>query len=460
MKIQLEDTIAAIATPTGEGAVAIVRMSGLNSLDIADRVFKGKVQLRNAEGYTVHYGEMRDSDNQVVDFVLGAVFRKPHSYTGEDSVEFSCHGGILVTNLVLAAVLQAGARQADPGEFTKRAYLNGKLDLSQAEAIADLIAARSERAHNNSIRQLTGKLSDALSSLRKNILEACSLLELDLDFSADNVPPIPREQIHRIIGSVGEKIESLLRTYDMGKAYRDGISVVLAGKPNVGKSSIFNRILMEDRAIVASTPGTTRDFIEESVTIDGILFRVVDTAGLRESNDPVEMLGVSRTRELLAESDIVLDVVDAPESVPHNGNTPVLGRAPKTVRVYNKIDLVDATQLEALRASSSSDNSCVFVSARDGTGIEDLRSALVGKISGNEGDSGEGVRVTSQRHKLALVSCLESLERAKEANLVGEPSEFVSFELREAVHFLSVIVGEITTDDILGNIFGTFCIGK
>lgn len=461
MKIRSEDTIAAIATPAGEGAIAIVRMSGPDSLTIADRIFHGKIRLGNADGYTVHYGELRDSADHIVDFVLSTVFRKPRSYTGEDSVEFSCHGGILVTNLVLAAILQAGARQADPGEFTKRAYLNSKLDLSQAEAVADLIAARSRKAYDISLGQLKGKLSSALTPLRKSILEACSLLELELDFSSDNVPLVPKEQIHQILGKVEAQISALLKTYDIGKAYRDGVSVVLAGKPNVGKSSIFNRILMEERAIVAPSPGTTRDFIEESVVIEGILFRIVDTAGLGSSSDPVEMSGVLRATNLLRESDIVLEVLDATESVDSQHEKPTREESmAKAVRVYNKIDLIDSAQFEMLKTPNGSGDSCVFVSALSGAGIDDLRKAMVRSVVGNGSNSEEGLRVTSLRHKLALGSCLESIKRAKSSNLAGESNEFVSFELRQAVESLSVIVGEITTDDILDSVFGKFCIGK
>ena len=461
MKIRPEDTIAAVATPAGEGAIAIVRMSGPNSLSIAERVFHGRVPLSLADGYTVHYGEMRDSNDQPVDFVLATVFRKPNSYTGEDSVEFSCHGGIFVTNLVLTTLLRAGARQSDPGEFTKRAYINGKLDLSQAEAVADLIAARSEKAHINSLHQLTGKLSDVLAPLRKSILEVCSLLELELDFSADNVPLIPKEEIHGIIDEVSGQIEAMLRTYDTGKAYRDGVSVVFAGRPNVGKSSIFNRLLTEERAIVASTPGTTRDFIEESVVIDGILFRIIDTAGLRESDDPVEMAGVSRTTALLMESDIVLEVVDASESIPHHNNNPIETMAtPKSVRVYNKIDLIESAQLETFKESNASKHSFIFVSALSGLGIEDLRRAMVKQVADGGSNSDEGIRVTSRRHNDALLSALRSIKLARSSSVAGEPNEIVSFELRQALEAISVIIGETTTDDILDGIFAKFCIGK
>lgn len=461
MKIRPEDTIAAIATPAGEGAIAIVRMSGPDSLDIADRVFHGKRRLEAADGYTVHYGEIRDSVGHLVDFVLATVFRSPHSYTGEDSVEFSCHGGILVTNLVLTAILQAGARQADPGEFTKRAFMNGKLDLSQAEAVSDLIAAKSRKAYDVSISQLTGRLGNALTPLRKTLLDACALLELELDFSSDNIPLVPREQIQELLNKVEGKITALLCTYDVGKAYRDGVSVVLAGRPNVGKSSIFNRILMEDRAIVAPTPGTTRDFIEESVVIDGILFRIIDTAGLRSSSDPVEMSGVSRTTNLLRESDVVLEVLDATELLDSHPKKLIEGdQTVKSVMVLNKIDLVSSSTIERLRVSIGSEDPWVMVSALSGEGVVDLRKALVRSIVGNGSNSEEDVRVASQRHKLALASCLESIGRAKTSNLAGQSNEFTSFELRQAVDALSLIVGEITTEDILESVFGKFCIGK
>ena len=461
MKVRSEDTIAAIATPRGEGAIAIVRISGPDSIDIADRVFRGKVFLRDVDGYTVHYGELRDQTENLVDIVLVTVFRTPHSYTGEDSIEFSCHGGVIVTNLVLEALLEAGARQADPGEFTMRAYLNGKLDLSQAEAVADLISARSRKACNISMGQLKGKLTETLVPLRKSILEACSLLELELDFSADNIPLIPKDQIEATLSDVEKRVESLLRTYGLGKAYREGVSVVLAGRPNVGKSSIFNRILMNDRAIVAPTPGTTRDFIEESTIIDGIPFRIVDTAGLRSTDDLVEASGISKTMNLLKETDLVLEIFDTCEAVvSEERSLIVMGQTVHRVRVFNKIDLMDVNRVEDLRASFTPQDSCVFVSALNGNGIEDLRRAMVDSISRSGVNLEEGPQVTSKRHEQSLANCLKSIERARESNLIGEPSEFTSFELRQAADALSVIVGEITTDDILDSIFGKFCIGK
>ena len=337
------DTIAAIATPPGAGALAIIRVSGPEALVVGERVFRGAVGLSGAGGYTVHFGSIVGAGGERFDEVLVTVFRTPRSYTGEDMVEISCHGGAYVTREVLRTVLAAGARPATPGEFTRRAFLNGRIDLSQAEAVADVIAARSRRGHRVSLEQLAGRLGDAVRSLRTEMMDLCALLELELDFSEEGLDLISTLEVERRIGTVRTRISSLLASYSHGRIYRDGVSVVLAGEPNAGKSSVFNALLQQDRAIVTPVPGTTRDALEESIIIDGILFRLTDTAGLRETQDQVERLGVMRSREAVTGADIVLHVMDAsvsPVVKDHLDRMSVHGGGQHFVPVMNKCDLL------------------------------------------------------------------------------------------------------------------------
>ena len=458
MKIRPNDTIAAIATPIGEGAIAVVRVSGSESLGIVDKVFRGKTALRDASGYTVHLGEVWDQENKKVDQVLATVFREPHSYTGENSVELSCHGGILISNLVLGAILAAGARPADPGEFTKRAFLNGKLDLSQAEAVADIIAARSQKACEVSMSQLNGKLSERIGSLKKDLLEAASLLELELDFSTENVPIVERHQVQSVLSRARNSVDALLSTYELGKAYRDGVSVIIVGKPNAGKSSLFNRILMDERAIVAPIPGTTRDYIEESIVINGILFKLFDTAGLREPSGSIEAIGISKTRSLSRTADIILEVIDAAEP---DGGSDLEARSAKSIKVFNKVDLVNDKRIGEIAVNLAlQSQECVFVSALTGYGVDDLRETLAATVSDSQVRTQEDIRITNSRHKDALVRCMDGIDRAADLNDVRISNELVSFEIRQSVDALSEIVGEISTDDILNAVFGRFCIGK
>ena len=458
MKIRSADTIAAIATPIGEGAISVIRVSGPDCFGIVDNVFRGSTSLVDAGGYTVHYGRIVDAKGNLIDLVLATVFRDPHSYTGENSVEISSHGGLMVTRLVLESILRAGARQADPGEFTKRAFLNGKLDLSQAEAVADLIAARSNKAHMISVGQLAGRLSKDLRPLKNDLVEACSLLELELDFAEEEIPLISRDRVSSLIQRVDARVTTLVQSYETGRVYRDGALVVLVGRPNVGKSSLFNRLLLEERAIVSARPGTTRDFIEEPVVIDNMLFRIIDTAGIRETDDFVEGAGVRKTNDLVKKSDIVLEVVDStmekePEYLSGTG-----GNSYKVVLVRNKVDLM---RRSGRSGAPKNARPSVFVSALTGEGIDELKKAIVLSMVGNTSVSAEEtIPVTSRRQLGALLKCKESLVKAQESIHFGATNEFISLDLRQAIGALSEILGEITNEDILNSVFGNFCIGK
>jgi tRNA modification GTPase len=456
--------IVALATPAGEGAIAVVRMSGDGALEIADRVFRGAHRLREADGYTVHHGSLVTPAGEMVDEVLALVFRGPHSYTGEDAVEFSCHGGMLVTQEVIKALLKAGARQAEPGEFTRRAFMNGRIDLSQAEAVADLIAARSERARVQSLQQLEGRLGHRVGGLRKSLVELCALLELELDFSEEGIDLVGRGEVAQKIGDVKQQIVSMMGTYEAGRIDREGVLVVLAGSPNVGKSSLFNALLGEARAIVASAPGTTRDSIEESLVINGILFRLVDTAGLRRPVDPVEAEGVDRTKHQVRYADVVLLVEDLLADLKEKEIEEALHGLLKDQRlivILNKVDLVCAESVRSRYEEVTGKGvAVVATSAKSHEGIQELRKSLVGAVTQGRIDSSDGVVVANRRHLDALSDACKSLELAMDGVLERRSNEFIALDIREAAAKLGEITGEVTTQDVLDSIFARFCIGK
>lgn len=456
------DCIAAIATPPGQGAIAVIRMSGGNALEIAHKVFRGRAPLTEVPGYSVQYGMIVNSRGEILDAGLATVFREPHSYTGENSVELSCHGGSVIVRSVLEALIDGGARQAEPGEFTKRAFLNGKMDLSQAEAVADLVGAGSRRAQRASIRQLEGKLGSAVNELREQLIDLCALLELDLDFSEEGIEVITGNQVVERIAGVENRLSMLVDSFSVGRVYREGVGVVLAGKPNVGKSSLFNALLQEERAIVAAHPGTTRDTIEESLEIAGVLFRVTDTAGLREAETVVEAEGVKRARSTVGDADIILLVIDAgdePDPIAARQIADGLSQGQRIVVAYNKADLVaDAPRRSKLTAEYGLTGT--FTSATDGEGIHELKDLLAKVILVGEVDNEGDLYVTNERHYRALVKARQNLSQAKESCLALKANEFVAFDVREAAQALSEITGEITTDEVLNSIFSKFCIGK
>ncbi len=456
MKLQSPDTITAIATPTGEGAISVLRVSGPDSIGIVDRVFRGKNPLRGTPGYTIKHGAIADVNGQQIDEVLVSVFLSPNSYTGEDSVEISCHGGVFVTRKILATLIAAGARQADPGEFTKRAFLNGKLDLSQAEAVADMIRARSERALRNSKAQLGGSLGGAVRALKNDLLQLVSLLELQLDFSNEDVPIASSNIIRTRIGACKERLEGMLSSFHLGKIVRDGASVAIIGEPNVGKSSLFNRLLMEERSIVSHTPGTTRDFLEESIEVDGLQVRITDTAGLRTANDEIEAEGISRTKAVIGAADIILIVEDATNQRDQFGGVEpsslcALTEA-KTIRVLNKVDLT--------RTAQNWTPDRVRVSALTGEGIDELRQTIGKLLVGDTAAPDSDLYICSSRHREALAMSLRCLGEAMKSVESKVPTEFIASDLRLSLDSLSLITGEVTTDEILDSIFSNFCIGK
>ncbi|MEX2190258.1 MAG: tRNA uridine-5-carboxymethylaminomethyl(34) synthesis GTPase MnmE [Bacteroidota bacterium] len=468
MKAGSNDTIAAIATPVGEGGIAVIRISGANAIPLAAKGFKGRAPLESAATHTAHVGGFHAPDGAFLDEVVAVVFREPTSYTGENVVEISCHGGVMVPRTILHSILEYGARLAEPGEFTKRAFLNSRIDLSQAEAVASLIHAGSERSHRSSLNQLQGELGRQINTLREGLIRATGLLELELDFAEEGLEFTDKTKVANQIRGALEIIRGLRESYHAGRLYRDGVKVVLAGMPNVGKSSLLNALLKEQRAIVTDIPGTTRDSIEESLSISGLAFRIVDTAGLREAVDRVEQEGVKRSEDQINSSDLLVLVIDGSKAVgteelklAERLAQDLRGKA-STIIAFNKMDLKPGTNgvLEQ-SVSSIHPQAVVRVSALTGEGLEKLRAVLVeSALMGQHASSENSVTVTNVRHYRVLVESAQSLDLALRSLEEGASGEFVTPDIRAALDSLGEITGAVTTDEILNEIFAKFCIGK
>ena len=446
------ETIVAPATAAG-GAIAVVRVSGREAFTLCDRLFRGRKPLAGAEGYTVHYGEIMDGD-RIVDDVLATVFRAPHSYTGEDSVEISCHGSSYIVSEILRLLTAAGGRMAQPGEFTIRAYLAGKLDLSQAEAVADTIAASSRAAHALASTQMRGGYSDELERLRDKLLNLTSLLELELDFSEEEVEFADRTALRETMQRIGAEIDRLRNSFSLGNAIKEGVAVAIAGAPNVGKSTLLNRLLNEERAMVSEIAGTTRDVIEERANIGGILFRFLDTAGIRSTDDRLERMGIERTMESIRRAQIVIHMIDAPT---------LAGTLPEpdfTLRPDQKI-LTVANKIDKASASLNLPENIIAISAKQGTGIDHLCDALRRTVDTEALYHGDPV-VSNSRHYEALTTAREALDRALDGLGNDLPADLLSEEIRQVIHHLGSITarGSIAPDEVLQNIFSKFCIGK
>lgn len=459
----LADVIAAIATPLGEGGLSIIRVSGDSAIEMIDRQFRGKHELISVPTHTAHVGYFLDKEGKPIDEVVVTIFRKPHSYTCQDLAEISCHGGLFVTRRLLEGVLDCGARMAEPGEFTKRAFLNGRIDLAQAEAVAAIIRSRSDWSLKTSLSQLQGGFSERILRLRDKLVGVCGLLELELDFAEEGLELTDRSQILKDADAICAELQEYIQSYRFGKLCRDGIRVAIVGRPNVGKSSILNMLLTEERAIVSELPGTTRDTIEESFLINGLLFTVTDTAGLRESRDVVELEGMSRAMKEVRASDVVLFVVD-PGDQDSAADEILLGElllknpGQEIVIVENKIDLRGSQP--ANFQSPISDHTVVHISAKTGEGLTTLKEALA-KAGFAEGErSDKSIMVTSARQYNSLLGSLNSLMGARRDIVERKSGEFIAVNLRESLDKLGEIVGVVTTEDILNQVFSMFCIGK
>lgn len=467
-----EECICALATPAG-GAIGIIRLSGSEAIRLTDKVFvsvSGK-QLSVAKPNTLHYGEIKDKDGHTIDDVLVSVFRAPHSYTGEDSTEISCHGSRYILQQVLQRLIEVGCRQAEPGEYTRRAYMNGKMDLSQAEAVADLIASTNKATHQMALSQLKGHFSSELTLLREKLLKMTSLLELELDFSDhEELEFADRSELRALAAEIEKKITTLAHSFETGNALKQGVPVAIVGKTNVGKSTLLNRLLHEEKAIVSNIHGTTRDVIEDTTLIDGITFRFIDTAGIRKTDDVVENIGIERTYQKMEEAKIVIWLLDAQPTEAEIEDMKEKNQGKKLLMVFNKIDEIsfDKTVLssdENCQTSSSislSDEnvSILNISARTGENVLDLEQALVRAADIPEITEND-VIVTSARHYEALLRADESLSRVLESMDMGMSGDIIAEDLKMVLEELGEITGgQISSQETLNNIFKHFCIGK
>ncbi len=458
----MEDTIAAIATPPGTGSIGIIRVSGPRSRDIASLIFRPSNKTDGFNSHRLYHGDIISPDTgRVIDEVLISFMMKPHSYTGEDILEINCHGSAFILQSVLSLVIKAGARLAEPGEFTKRAFLNNRIDLSQAEAVAETIMAQTDRALDLAVSHLKGDLAGKIETVRIAIIDILAILETSIDFSDEDVevgnPPSAARDIEAIIGDLTE----LASTYGEGKIYRDGINAVIAGRPNVGKSSLLNRLLGEKRAIVTAMPGTTRDFIEEIIPIKGVLVRLTDTAGIREPQNIIEKEGVNLVWEKLSQADVVIVVIDGSERLTREDIEIIEKcKAKRFFLVINKADLPHVIDKKELASLAPDVMPPIWISAKHGEGIPALKDAIH-SLALNGADCGPTLTIVSNiRHKMAIEKTRYLLSKARDGILQGLSPEFPAFDIRQALESLGEIAGETVTEEVLDRIFATFCIGK
>ena len=463
-----EECICALATPAG-GAIGIIRLSGSEAIRLTDKVFvsvSGK-QLSAAKPNTLHYGEIKDKDGHTIDDVLVSVFRAPHSYTGEDSTEISCHGSRYILQQVLQRLIEVGCRQAEPGEYTRRAYMNGKMDLSQAEAVADLIASTNKATHQMALSQLKGHFSSELTLLREKLLKMTSLLELELDFSDhEELEFADRSELRALAAEIEKKITTLAHSFETGNALKQGVPVAIVGKTNVGKSTLLNRLLHEEKAIVSDIHGTTRDVIEDTTLIDGITFRFIDTAGIRKTDDVVENIGIERTFQKMEEAKIVIWLLDEQPSVSEIEEMKQKNQGKKLLVVFNKMDKLEGEKLEfdkfthSCGSDPSEAESPLFISARTGENVSSLEQALV-KAADIPEITENDVIITSARHYEALLRAQDSLSRVLESMEMGMSGDIIAEDLKMVLEELGEITGgQISSQETLNNIFKHFCIGK
>lgn len=450
--LENQDTICALATANGVGAISVIRLSGAKSFEVTEALFSKS--LKDKKSHTVHFGTV-SSNEGLIDEVLVTIFEQGKSYTGEESVEISCHGSTFIQEKIIAALISNGARMANPGEFTQRAFLNGNLDLSQAEAVADLIASQSRSAHDIALKQLRGKFSNELKDLREQLIHFASLVELELDFAEEDVEFADRSELKILVSNVLAYVRRMAQSFELGNAIKNGVPVAIVGAPNTGKSTLLNQLLGEERAIVSSIEGTTRDVIEETLNIDGIIFRLIDTAGIREGAEEIEAMGIERSKEKIEQAKIVLCLADGtkPENVAFVKNwvaeLQVTHPYKKIISVVNKMDI----------ASIVKEPDSLLISAKGGDNIENLKTWLSTAVKGDFNLS-DDVIVSNARHHEALLKTATSLEQAAHGLETNITADFVAMDIRQAMHFLGSITGDISEDDLLANIFANFCIGK
>ncbi len=465
--MQNTNNIIALSTAAGAGAIAVIRLSGPSVIEIVDKFFFGK-NLTKVEGHTVHYGKIRDESGEMIDECMATVFRAPRSYTREDSIEISCHGSSYIVRQIIALFLRNGVSHAKAGEFTMRAFLNGQLDLSQAEAVADLIASDSKMSHQLALQQMRGGFSEEIKELRKRLIKFASLLELELDFGEEDVEFADRSHLQKLVDEISEVIQKLINSFHLGNVLKNGVSTVIAGKPNAGKSTLLNAMLNEERAIVSKIAGTTRDTIEEALNIKGIQFRLIDTAGLRDSSDHIESIGVARAFEKIESAAILLYVFDILAMEPAELEKHLYltlqniksKSKPKLLVVANKMDLNPYTKPEDYYIGHLVDESnFITTSAINQMNIEFLKEKLYTTVIEDPGLLDKTI-VSNTRHLSALTDTSQSLKEVNAALANGTSSDLVALDIRRALHHLGLITGEISTDDLLDSIFRDFCIGK
>ena len=449
------DTIIALATAQGVSAIAVIRLSGYNAIELTNNNFKGK-DLTQQASHTIHFGTLYDN-SRMLDEVLVSIFRAPHSFTKENAVEISCHGSPIIIKEIIKAFLKNGARLAEPGEFTKRAFLNGRFDLAQAEAVADLINAETDNARQAALNQMRGGFSKEINHLREELIHFASLIELELDFGEEDVEFAKRDDLQKLILKIQAYIQSLIDSFDQGNVIKNGVPTVIAGKPNAGKSTLLNILLNEEKAIVSDIPGTTRDVIEDEMVVGGINFRFIDTAGLRETEDTIEAIGVERTRDKMKKASVIIYLFDLAatslaEIEAEEKHLNELGIP--YIKVGNKLDKAKPELIKALETKDF-----VLISASNHTNIQLLKDKLLSFFQIKAVKTGD-VMVTNLRHYQNLVKTNESLERVLHGMHTGITGDFLAMDIRQSLHYLGEITGTITTDDLLDNIFSKFCIGK
>lgn len=453
-----DDTIVALATPPGVGALGIIRLSGKKAIEVVDALFPSK-DLSGQPSHTLHVGYLKEA-GRMLDEVVVSLYKAPRSYTGEDIVEISCHGSPFIHQQVIEACMQHGARLAKPGEFTQRAFLNGKLDLAQAEAVADLIASNTEASHKTALNNIRGGFSHSLKVLREQLVRFSALIELELDFSQEDVEFADRSQLKTLVQNARTHTDQLLNSFRLGNVIKNGVSVAIIGKPNAGKSTLLNALLNEDRAIVSDIPGTTRDTIEELLNIDGILFRLIDTAGIRShATDIIETVGIEKSLSKMKQADVVLYLFDVNETSPGELETSVADMLAQGIRpllVANKIDVQDEATVRQKFASVAG---IIFLAAKSGLHLDVLKERMVDAVLQDNMQS-ENVIVTNARHYHALQEVYKSLTDVSDGLEQNIPGDLLALDIRRCLHYLGLITGEVSNDDLLDYVFSKFCIGK
>ena len=463
-----QETIVALASPSGAGAIAVIRLSGTGALTIAEQVFQSvsEKSLSKQKTHTIHLGHIVD-EGKVLDQVLLSIFKNPHSYTGEDVVEISCHGSTYIQQQIIQLLLRKGCRMAQAGEFTLRAFLNGKLDLSQAEAVADLISSDNEASHQIAMQQMRGGFSNEIAKLREELLNFASLIELELDFAEEDVEFADRSQFSELLTRIEFVLKRLIDSFAIGNVIKNGIPVAIVGEPNVGKSTLLNALLNEERAIVSEIAGTTRDTIEDELVIGGIGFRFIDTAGIRETKDVVESIGIKKTFEKIEQAQVVLYLVESRKSkvesvLPQIEEIKQVHPEKPIIIIFNKIDLLTDIEISEITNVLSTFDfrlSTIFISAKNNIGIDELKNQLLSFVNTGTLRNNETI-VTNTRHYDSLLKALEEIQKVKFGLQSNLSSDLMAIDIKQALYYFGEITGEVTNDELLGNIFANFCIGK